>query len=58
MLKSLTISLSLSLAVAARIFQRGKAGGLDKKSALTCGLASPQGGPYASGHGWPDRDWL
>ncbi len=50
MLKSLTISLSLSLAVALGFSSVSKAGGLDS-SCTTCGLASPQGGPYASGQG-------
>ena len=52
MLKSLTISLSLSLAVAIGFSSVSKAGGLDS-SCTTCGLASPQGGPYASGQGGP-----
>jgi hypothetical protein len=52
MLKSLTISLSLSLAVALGFSSVSKAGGLDS-SCTTCGLASPQGGPYASGQGGP-----
>jgi hypothetical protein len=52
MLKSLTISFSLSLAVALGCSSVSKAGGLDS-SCTTCGLASPQGGPYASGQGAP-----
>jgi len=52
MLKSLTFSLSLSLAVALGFSSVSKAGGLDS-SCTTCGLASPQGGPYASGQGGP-----
>jgi hypothetical protein len=52
MFKSLTISLSLSLAVALGFSSVSKAGGLDS-SCTTCGLASPQGGPYASGQGGP-----
>ena len=54
MLKSLTFSLSLSLAVALGFSSVSKAGGLDS-SCTTCGLASPQGGPYASGQGGPSR---
>jgi hypothetical protein len=50
MLKSLTFSLALSLAVALGFSSVSKAGGLDS-SCTTCGLASPQGGPYASGQG-------
>jgi hypothetical protein len=46
MLKPLT--LSLSLAVALGICSVSKAGGYDQ-NCTTCGLASPQGGPYASG---------
>jgi hypothetical protein len=45
MLKSLT--LSLSLAVALGMCSVSMAGGLDQ-NCTTCGLASPQGGPYAS----------
>jgi len=41
---------SLSLAVALGICSVSKAGGLDT-NCTTCGLASPQGGPYASGQG-------
>ena len=52
MLKSLTFSLALSLAVALGFSSVSKAGGLDS-SCTTCGLASPQGGPYASGQGGP-----
>jgi len=52
MLKPLTISLSLSLAVALGFSSVSKAGGLDS-SCTTCGLASPQAGPYASGQGCP-----
>jgi hypothetical protein len=48
MLKPLT--LSLSLAVALGLCCVSKAGGLDS-NCTTCGLASPQGGPYASGQG-------
>ena len=48
MLKPLT--LSLSLAVALGLCSVSKAGGYDS-SCTTCGLASPQGGPYASGQG-------
>jgi hypothetical protein len=48
MLKHLT--LSLSLAVALGMCSVSKAGGLDQ-NCTTCGLASPQGGPYASGQG-------
>ena len=48
MLKHLT--LSLSLAVALGMCSVSKAGGLDS-NCTTCGLASPQGGPYASGQG-------
>ena len=48
MLKSLT--LSLSLAVALGFCSVSKAGGYDQ-NCTTCGLASPQGGPYASGQG-------
>ena len=50
MLKSLTFSLALSFAVALGFSSVSKAGGLDS-SCTTCGLASPQGGPYASGQG-------
>jgi len=50
MLKSLTFSLALSLVVALGFSSVSKAGGLDS-SCTTCGLASPQGGPYASGQG-------
>jgi hypothetical protein len=52
MLKPLTFSLALSLAVALGFSSVSKAGGLDS-SCTTCGLASPQGGPYASGQGGP-----
>jgi hypothetical protein len=48
MLKPLT--LSLSLAVALGMCCVSKAGGLDS-NCTTCGLASPQGGPYATGQG-------
>jgi hypothetical protein len=48
MLKPLT--LSLSLAVALGLCSVSKAGGYDQ-NCTTCGLASPQGGPYASGQG-------
>ncbi len=48
MLKPLT--LSLSLAVALGICSVSMAGGYDS-NCTTCGLASPQGGPYASGQG-------
>src|SRR5271155_5418851 len=48
MLKPLTFS--LSLAVALGFCSVSKAGGLDS-NCTTCGLASPQGGPYASGQG-------
>ncbi len=48
MLKPLT--LSLSLAVALGFCSVSKAGGVDE-NCTTCGLASPQGGPYASGQG-------
>jgi len=48
MLKPLT--LSLSLAVALGFCSVSKAGGHDE-NCTTCGLASPQGGPYASGQG-------
>jgi hypothetical protein len=48
MLKPLT--LSLSLAVALGVCSVSKAGGLDS-NCTTCGLASPQGGPYASAQG-------
>jgi hypothetical protein len=48
MLKHLT--LSLSLAVALGLCSVSKAGGYDQ-NCTTCGLASPQGGPYASGQG-------
>jgi hypothetical protein len=48
MLKPLT--LSLSLAVALGFCSVSKAGGYDQ-NCTTCGLASPQGGPYASGQG-------
>jgi hypothetical protein len=41
---------SLSLAVALGMCSVSKAGGLDS-NCTTCGLASPQGGPYASGQG-------
>ena len=51
MLKTLTFS--LSLAVALGFCSVSKAGGLDP-SCTTCGLASPQGGSYASGQGGPD----
>jgi len=48
MLKPLT--LSLSLAVALGLCSVSKAGGYDQ-NCTTCGLASPQGGPYATGQG-------
>jgi hypothetical protein len=48
MLKPLT--LSLSLAVALGMCCVSKAGGVDP-NCTTCGLASPQGGPYATGQG-------
>ena len=48
MLKPLTFS--LSLAVALGFCSVSKAGGL-MTNCTTCGLASPQGGPYASGQG-------
>jgi hypothetical protein len=48
MMKPLT--LSLSLAVALGFCSVSKAGGYDK-NCTTCGLASPQGGPYATGQG-------
>jgi len=48
MLKPLT--LSLSLAVALGFCSMSKAGGYDQ-NCTTCGLASPQGGPYATGQG-------
>jgi len=48
MLKPLTMS--LSLAVVLSFSGAAKAGGLDS-NCTTCGLASPQGGPYASGQG-------
>ena len=48
MLKPLT--LSLSLAVALGFCSVSKAGGYDQ-NCTTCGLASPQGGPYATGQG-------
>ena len=48
MLKPLTFS--LSLAVALGFCSVSKAGGYDD-NCTTCGLASPQGGPYASGQG-------
>jgi hypothetical protein len=48
MLKTLT--LSLSLAVALGMCSVSMAGGYDQ-NCTTCGLASPQGGPYASGQG-------
>jgi hypothetical protein len=48
MLKPLT--LSLSLAVALGMCSVSMAGGYDQ-NCTTCGLASPQGGPYASGQG-------
>ena len=54
MLKTLTFS--LSLAVALGFCSMSKAGGLDS-NCTTCGLASPQGGPYASGQGVCDA-WL
>ncbi len=50
MLKSLTFSFTLSLTVALGFSSVSKAGGLDS-SCTTCGLASPQGEPYASGQG-------
>jgi hypothetical protein len=50
MLKPLTFS--LSLAVALGMCCVSKAGGLDS-NCTTCGLASPQGGPYATGQGGP-----
>jgi hypothetical protein len=45
-----TFMFSLSLAVALGMCSVSKAGGLDS-NCTTCGLASPQGGPYASGQG-------
>ena len=45
-----TFMFSLSLAVALGVCSVSKAGGLDS-NCTTCGLASPQGGPYASGQG-------
>ena len=48
MMKPLT--LSLSLAVALGLCGVSKAGGQDE-NCTTCGLASPQGGPYATGQG-------
>jgi len=48
MLKPLT--LSLSLAVALGMCSVSMAGGYDQ-NCTTCGLASPQGGPYASAQG-------
>jgi hypothetical protein len=48
MLKPLMFS--LSLAVALGLCSVSKAGGHDD-NCTTCGLASPQGGPYASGQG-------
>ena len=48
MLKPLTFS--LSLAVALGLCSVSKAGGYDD-NCTTCGLASPQGGLYASGQG-------
>jgi hypothetical protein len=45
-----TFMFSLSLAVALGMCSVSKAGGLDT-NCTTCGLASPQGGPYASGQG-------
>jgi len=48
MMKPLT--LSLSLAVALGMCSVSKAGGHDE-NCTTCGLASPQGGPYATGQG-------
>ena len=48
MLKPLTFS--LSLAVALGFCSVSKAGGHDE-NCTTCGLASPQGGPYATGQG-------
>jgi hypothetical protein len=50
MLKPLTFS--LSLAVALGLCSVSMAGGLDQ-NCTTCGLASPQGGPYATGQGVP-----
>jgi hypothetical protein len=44
------LMLSLSLAVALGLCSVSKAGGLDS-NCTTCGLASPQGGPYASAQG-------
>ena len=48
MLKPLIFS--LSLAVALGLCSVSKAGGHDE-NCTTCGLASPQGGPYATGQG-------
>ena len=48
MLKTLTFSLSLAAALG--LCSMSKAGGLDE-NCTTCGLASPQGGVYATGQG-------